>query len=170
MDRCYIMRSLGTPKQATCPKCGFTRISSSIKGETQCSNCGKYFIFDRERWRKYKKDWKKKNPEKYRARTARHNKKLSKLYDELREQFGNKCDLLGCCNKRLEFHERNGNEHPLNSIYIRDHIQDFVLLCQSCHEATHWAMEKLGWDYDRFKQNINLWLMTGDIRFTDLNL
>ena len=152
------MRALGKPKEAKCPECGFTRISSSIKGETRCSHCRKYFVFDRERWKKYKKDWEKKNPEKYKARTQRHNKKISELYEELRTLFGNKCDLCGEPSERLEFHERNNKRHPLNSIYIKNHIDDFILLGKDCHEATHWAHNKLNMSYIMFKKQVSPFL------------
>ena len=151
MDWCCITKPLGTPKEAVCPYCGFTRMSSSIKGETQCSQCGKYFVFDYERKREYLRNWRINNPKKYKKQARKNNARLSRMYEELRNHFENKCDLLGCENTRLEFHEVNGVEHPMNPVYIRDHIEDFVLLCQSCHEATHWAMSKLGIKYPIFK-------------------
>jgi len=152
------MKALGTPVETICPNCGCARVSASIKGETQCSNCKKYYVFDRKRWHKYKEEWKTNNPEKYKARVARHNKKLSILYVELRDKFENKCDLCDATNQRLEFHEINGKPHPLNSVYIKNHIDDFVLLCKPCHDATHWANEKTGMAYSIFKRKISPFL------------
>lgn len=145
------MRGLGEPTQATCPKCSFTRETKSSKGQSQCSKCGHYFVFSHERYREYKRRWQKANPEKYRERIVRHQRKLSKLYSELREARGNICDLCGNHYKRMEFHEINHQAHPLNSVWIRNHPEDFVLLCKSCHEAAHWASFRLGWNYETFK-------------------
>ena len=146
------MRALGTPEQAKCPYCGYTRISSSLKGETQCSNCEKYFTFNKKRAAEYRQNWVKNNPHKYKERYTRHNARFKPLYEELRNRSNNKCDLCGRDDKRLEFHERKGESHPINPVYIRDHFKDFVLLCQPCHEATHWAMLRLDWDYEQFKE------------------
>ena len=147
------MRAQGTPVETKCPYCGYERISFSIKGETQCSKCGKYFVFDKERQREYGRNWAKNNPEKYKQRYQRHNKRFPEIYSQLRDEFFNrKCSLCTTSNGRLEFHEIHGKKHPLNPVYIRDHIKDFTLLCKQCHEATHWAKEKLGFNFDEFKK------------------
>lgn len=145
------MKALGISKKTICPYCDFTRMSSSIKGETHCSQCGKYFVFDKERQREYQRIWREENPEKYKKGYQRANKRFPKMYKELRKIFDSLCDLCKNSDDRLEFHEKNGNEHPLNPVYIRDHIEDFVLLCKHCHEATHWAMSKLNIKYSAFK-------------------
>ena len=146
------MRAMGTPKKTCCPNCGHARKSSSIKGETHCSECGKYFVFDKERQREYRRNWAKNNPERYKANYQRSNAKFKPLYEELRKKFNNECDLCGNGHKRLEFHEKDGKSHPLNPIYIRNHIERFVLLCKPCHEATHWAMFTINWEYNQFKE------------------
>ena len=150
------MRGLGEPTQATCPKCGDTRETKSIKGQTQCSKCKYYFVFDYERFREYKRKWNKANPEKYKARMARQTKKIANLYTSLRKEMGNICDLCGKPYKRMEFHEKNHRSHPLNSVWIRDHPEDFVLLCKPCHEAAHWAAFRLEWNYETFKKKISI--------------
>lgn len=82
---------------------------------------------------KITRDWRKKNPEKCRE-TCRNNSR--KYKGQIEEILGTKCVVCGSRDK-IECHEIYGKKHPTNSIYILNHIEDFVCLCHWCHSFVH---------------------------------
>jgi len=111
----------------------------------------------RKYMREYYREYWKKYPEKYqrhkdyvrkkqRLRKDNHsNEHCKELKNKLRLEFGNKCFLCKY-EKKLSFHEVNGNKHPIGNstpYYIRKHPKDFVLVCYRCHRGLHFCMNML---------------------------
>lgn len=66
-----------------------------------------------------------------------------RLKEKIQTLLGNKCVVCGKTEK-LVAHEIHGKPHAKRVHYILNHIEDFVLVCYSCHNGIHFCMKHLG--------------------------
>jgi hypothetical protein len=60
-----------------------------------------------------------------------------RLNDEINQKLGEKCIICGKKIGKINCHEIHGKRHILSSYYILTHIEDFVRLCNKCHQVLH---------------------------------
>lgn len=109
--------------------------------------------------------WKEKN-EQRNARQRQYyqeNKEQIRIHDKRcyrgnREEalnlFGNCCYFCskGKDKRRLEFHKKDGNSHPLPSaILALKSPNEWTLLCRPCHKGVHFCMEILEMTWDEIE-------------------
>jgi len=103
----------------------------------------------REKWKEQKRRYYKQNREEILRR--RRNLKERKL-TLIKELYGEVCRLCNDKPERIEYHEINGNKHEVSLHmygfqFIREHVNDFVPLCNPCHRMVHGLMRfNLKWD------------------------
>lgn len=111
------------------------------------------------------KKWREKNKDKIRAyelrrrpqrleymrrKSKEHHKKHNQIIDK---QLGVFCLVCGET-KTLHCHEIYGFSHQQGRKYIVDHMEDFVRLCNYCHQAVHWCMKYMNVDWKTIQKNI----------------
>lgn len=62
------------------------------------------------------------------------------MKEKIIEKIGNSCCICNKEPKRLVFHEIHGNPHPYQMNYILEHIEDFIPMCNGCHNRFHWYL------------------------------
>jgi Zn-finger nucleic acid-binding protein len=157
-----------------CPNCNAEIDSSAKSGLSYCRHCRKNFVFDKNAFKNYHAKWRLNNQDykakmlqtvkKYQARHPDRVRDSERKHDhkekeQLFQIFGRKCPVCGEERERkLIFHQKNGQKHPRSYKYILEHANDFTYICYSCHGHVHWAMEYLHLTWNQmFALTIPLW-------------
>jgi len=89
-------------------------------------------------------------------REKRHNEwrreTWKKRNEEIDKVFGIKCFICSST-KYLRLHKKDGTSHPTNLSWLKKVLEnpdEWVKLCNRCHNGVHFCMEMFGWSWDAF--------------------
>jgi len=89
------------------------------------------------------RDYYKKNREKWNSYTREYRRKGR---EKIKALIGDKC--IFCGKKEIYFHEIYNKKHSRHNKYILKHIEDFIPLCDTCHQGVHFLMRIFGLTWD----------------------
>ena len=126
-------------KHDNCVQCGTTDTKHYAKG--LCANC-------------YSNNRFKTIPERRKYVNRKMKDRYIVIKNEIDEVLGTSCIICGSI-KKLEKHEKQGNDHDMAIRYYRNNLDDFVLLCYWCHKSVHWMMVNMSFSWDQIIFCIN---------------
>ena len=129
-----------------------------MRTEAQKRATAKWRMKNRERLLQYDKDRNKLRKE-YLRRKNDESEKRCKQY--LETHLGSECKI---CHEKwidngkrcfLHYHNILGLKHSTSPFYIKNHIGEFVRLCNNCHKHVHWNMRYLNISWNEIKERLS---------------